>query len=82
MSLKHPSLTEYVLKLLTKHKIINLNQFIRKENSKLSEIINLSIDEIIFIKKDLTRSVREVNGLDYLRFLQENTKTYKTGIER
>lgn len=82
MSLEHPSLTEYVLKILTKHKIITLNQFIRKDNSTLSKIINLSLEEIAFIKKDFSKSVQSVTGFNYLKFLQQNKKNYKTGIER
>lgn len=82
MSLEHPLLTEYVLKILTKHKITTLNQFIRRDNTKLSEIINLSVDEIVVIKKDFSKSVKAVNGLDFLRFLQKSNKIYETGIER
>ncbi|XP_058466205.1 DNA repair protein RAD51 homolog 4 [Malaya genurostris] len=78
----HPSLIPYVVKLLSKNKVITVLDFAKTDSDRLMRITNLSFEEISDIKNNLVNNYSGSNipVIQYFRYLNERIQPISTEI--
>lgn len=78
-------LTSYEIKILAKHKITTIEQFLNCDNEKIQKYVNLTSNSVIKKIKDKLRQnylATLISGLNYLESFVEDTIAFSTGINR
>lgn len=78
----HPTITEYVQRLLRKHGILTAKEFYLQDSHRLVQITNMSFEEVLLVKKFIgdTCGVAPLNGLVAFKRLMANIAVISTGI--
>lgn len=82
-NIRHPTITEYVQRLLRKHNILTAKDFYLQDTHRLIQITNLSFAEVVAVKQYIrdTCGVAPVNGLIAFKRLMTNIAVISTGIK-
>lgn len=81
-NVRHPTLTEYVQRLLRKHSILTAKDFYLQDTHRLIQITNLSFAEVVVVKQYIRDicGVTPVTGLAILKRLMTDIAVISTGI--
>lgn len=80
--IRHPTITEYVQRLLRKHAILTAKDFYLQDTHRLIQFTNLSFAEVVAVKQFIqdTCGVPPVRGLDAFKRVTTNIAVISTGI--
>lgn len=81
-NIRHPTITEYVQRLLRKHSILTAKDFYLQDTHRLIQITNLSFAEVVSVKQFIGDicGVAPVNGIVAFKRLMNNIAVISTGI--